>query len=339
MSTKTKWFGAEVAIGLALVLAVTGALVAVLWMDHHGSQSSGLGPQFNYDLTEMRKVDPALIQFVEKDAIPTGFQNVHALAVGPADTIFVAGDNGIRSFDSKGSKLKDVDAGAPVNCLGIDETGAIYAGLRDHVEVFDAAGVRRARWASPGPASQLTSIAVSKNDVFAADWSARVVYRYDTNGTVLSEIGRKDAAKKAAGFVVPSPYFDIALSRGGMLLVANTGRHQVEAYSRTGEFQSGWGRYAAQVDGFCGCCNPAHFALLPDGRIVTTEKGLLRVKTYSDQGVFESVVAPPSAFPEQPMACQNDCRTGLTLPVAADSRGRVLVLDPAARTVRVFVAK
>ncbi len=70
----------------------------------------------------------------------------------------------------------------------------------------------------------------------------------------------------------------------------------------SGELEFAWGKPSAGIEGFCGCCNPVGLAMLPDGRCVTCEKGLPRVKVYSTEGVFESVVAGPETFPENAKA-------------------------------------
>ena len=110
----------------------------------------------------------------------------------------------------------------------------------------------------------------------------------------------------------------------------NTGRHRVEAYTRDGDLEFSWGKASAAIEGFCGCCNPTGLALLPDGRCVTCEKGLPRVKVYSPQGVFESVVAGPESFPENANATfvngAEDCRLG-GLDAAVDSQQQIYVLD------------
>ena len=75
---------------------------------------------------------------------------------------------------------------------------------------------------------------------------------------------------------------------------------------------------------FFGCCNPAQLAVLPDGRFVTAEKGIPRVKIYARDGSFQTVVAGPSQLTDTPAD------------LAADRHGRVLVLDGRAAKVRVF---
>ena len=81
-----------------------------------------------------------------------------------------------------------------------------------------------------------------------------------------------------------------------------------------------------------------NFALLPDGGYVTCEKGLTRVKVYDPEGNFVAVVAGPEQFVEAGHACDvsANCQTG-GLDVAVDPQGRILVLDPLAGDIRVYV--
>ena len=81
------------------------------------------------------------------------------------------------------------------------------------------------------------------------------------------------------------------------------------------------------MEGFFGCCNPAHFAVLADGRFATAEKGVARIKVYDGEGRFESVVAGPEQLPVE------------AADLTTDSRGRILVLDPKAKSVRIFELK
>ena len=92
---------------------------------------------------------------------------------------------------------------------------------------------------------------------------------------------------------------------------------------------SSWGTPSYALEGFSGCCNPAHLAVLPDGRFVTSEKGLARVKVYDDQGRFETAVVAPDQLDTEAGPCD----------VAVDGTGRILVLDPGRGVVRIFEAK
>ena len=286
--------------------------------------------QLIYDLTELRKVDPALVRFEEKEAValpPAAVAN--GIAIGPQDALWVADEGGVRSFDAAGMAAGEFAVPGQPQRVAVARDGTVYVTLPNHVEVYDTAGTRLAAWAPADPKSFLTCIAVAANDVFVADSRAPAVLRYDLGGKLLGRIGEENEAKNIPGIIVPSPYFDVAVGPDGALWAANPGRHRVECYTPGGDLKSWWGRSSPKIDSFCGCCNPTHIALAPDGSFVTSEKGLPRVKVYAKTGEFESVVAPPSAFAE----------TAVGLDVAVDSRGRVYVLDAAAKKVRVFERK
>ena len=68
---------------------------------------------------------------------------------------------------------------------------------------------------------------------------------------------------------------------------------------------------------------------------MTAEKGICRVKVYSEDGRFESVVAGPESFAGLDGE-SGSSETEHAPCVAIDSKGRVLILDPAGSKVRVF---
>jgi len=287
-----------------------------------------LPAEFTYDLSELAKVDPNLIHYEEVAAIATGMDEPRGIVIGAEGRLFVAGDKCVRCFGPDGKAAAEFAAAEPLR-VAVAPAGTIYTAMTDHVEVFDPQGKRTAAWKSEGQKPVITCVAAGDNDVFVADAAACLVYRYNWAGELICRIGGEDAAKKIPGIVVPSPYFDVAVGPQGTLWVANPGRRRVERYTFDGNLVSAWGKASPKTEGFCGCCNPTHIAALPDGGLVTSEKGLARVKTYTAQGELVSVVAPPAAFAAGTVG----------LDVAADSRGRILVLDPVARKVRVFVKK
>jgi hypothetical protein len=269
-----------------------------------------------------------------------------AVAVGPDDRIYVAGDKAIRIFSPDGKKLKNRELeGAPF-CVAVggaehESPGRIYVGMREHVEVFNADGKRESVWGRPGKRSVLTSIATAEEDVFVADAGMMIVWHYDPQGKLLGRIGKRDEAQGFPGFIVPSPYFDVAIAPDGLLRVVNPGLHRIEAYTFDGHRELFWGIRGMGVEAFCGCCNPANIAILPDGRVVTAEKGISRVKVYGPEGKFECVVVGPETLEPNPSAAV-ETRDELRIhpaDLAVDSRSRVLVLDPAIGSVRVYEHK
>ncbi len=327
-------------VGGLVGVAVVVAMIAVVRLDVFGDKGSGLSEGYTYDIAELAKVDPNLILY-EESAGPfeTGLADSHSIAVDSTGFIYVAGDRAIRVFSQDGDVQRQIElAGAPT-CLAVAADGTVYIGLKDHVEVYDAQGQRQASWDRLAADAILTSIAVTKDNVFVADAANRVVTRYDRAGNLVKTIGQKDADRNIPGFVVPSPYFDLAVSGDGLLRVVNPGRLRIEAYTFDGDFEFSWGKPSMDIDGFCGCCNPVNIAVLPAGGFVTCEKGLVRVKVYDSEGRFVGVVAGPSQLAEsgELIICEfpEQCQVG-GFDVAVDSAGRVFVLDTVKNIIRIF---
>lgn len=327
----------------AVVVALVVAGVAAWRFDPWGEQGNGLPKSFQYDLEPYQRTDPALIGYTQTGRIAVGLVEPRAVAVGPEDRIYVAGDQAVHVHAAGGARLRQIAIDAKPQSLAVGATehkypGRIYVGVGNHVEVFSPEGRRVAKWPAPSAKSLITSIAVGEHEVYLADAIGRIVLRCDLDGKVLTRIGERDEARNIRGFFIPSPYFDVALGADGLLRVVNPAPHHIEAFTPDGSLEFSWGKSSLGIDGFCGCCNPANIALLSDGRFVTAEKGIPRVKIYSPEGKFLTVVAGPELLTPDPTATE-ETRAGHKLKVvdvAADSRGRVLVLDPGLRSVRVF---
>ncbi len=346
MKCRTAMTTANLLIGLLVALAVVVCIVAVWQLDVTGKKGSGLGKEFTFEVDTY--IDPNLILYEESaQPISTAFAASIAVAVGPYDCLYVAGDKAIKVFSENGSLLATMKLAAKPKSLTVSDDGKVYVGMPDHVEVYDGQGNQLASWDSLGRNAVLTSIAVSKADVFVADAGNRIVLHYDTTGKLINRIGGKAAPaggedRNVPGFVIPSPHFDLSVAKDGLLRVVNPGRRRMEAYTLDGELEFWWGESSVAVDGFCGCCNPVSFALLPDGGFVTCEKGLVRVKVYDSEGRFVGVVAGPDQLIEADQAriCEfpDQCQAG-AFDVAVDSKGRVFVLDTIKNLVRVFSKK
>jgi hypothetical protein len=333
---------AAVVVGLACL----AALVALLRIDPWATGGSGLPKSFDYDLEAYQKTDPALIGYEQTGRIPLGLVEPRAVAVGPEDRVYVAGDRAIHVHAAGGARLRQINLDGEPRSLGVGSTehkfpGRIYAGIGDHVEVFDREGKPVAAWASLGPKAVITSIAPGEQEVYVADAGGRIVLRYDLEGRVLGRIGAPDESRNIRGFFIPSPYFDVAVAPDGLIRVVNPAPHRIEAFTPDGSLEQSWGKSSLGIEGFCGCCNPANMAVMADGRIVTAEKGIPRVKVYAADGKFLSVVAGPELLAAQATSAEEtrDAHKLKVIDVAADSRGRVLVLDPALRSVRIFEPK
>jgi hypothetical protein len=333
MSAGRKDLAVRVAIGGVIALAVVTAVLVVIFGDTTGRGGSGLGKGFEYDLEEFRRIDESLLRYEETGKIETGFEVARAVAVGPRDRVYVAGDRAVAVFGPDGARLRDIPLDDAPWCLAVDKDGVVFVGMKDRVEVYVAGGMREVSWESPGDGAFFLSVAVAGDNVFVADVVNKIVLRYGLSGKLLGRIGEKDEARGVPGLTVYQPCLDLAVgppeSHDGLLRVTNPGRHRVELYTPEGDLVAWWGEYSARVDGFCGCCNPVNIAVFPDGRTVTAEKFLPRVKVYDEEGKLAAVVAGPEHFEGAPKR----------IDVAVDSRGRILVLDPVSKAVRIFTRK
>lgn len=329
----------KILIGVLIALAIVTAVVALVRLDTTGKKGSGLGKEYLYEIDA--KIDPNLILYEESaQPISTGFTDSYGIALDSQGSIYIAGDKAIRVFTGSGNLLDEIELTDVPRCLTTAGDGRIYVGMKNHVEVYNDDGKRLATWESLGNDAVLTSIAVSKNDVFVADAGNRIVLRYDTAGKLINRIGKKDKERNIPGFVIPSPYFDLAVGRDGLLRVVNPGRLRIEAYTFDGDLEFFWGKFSnVDVKGFCGCCNPANFAILDDESFVTCEKGLTRVKIYDAEGTFVGVVAGTEQLIESGTAriCYfpEQCKAG-GFDVAVDAAGQIFVLDTIKNVVRIF---
>jgi sugar lactone lactonase YvrE len=258
---------------------------------------------------------------VECPAIPSPVAESGALAVDVEGRIYVGGLREVAVLGADGKLIGKFAVEKLVTCLAVDEDGSVLVGMGDRIEVCDREGVRAAQWVVPGTNAILTSLALDEDGVYAADAGQHCVWRLDRRGKVVGVIRRTGGE-----FVIPSPYFDMAIGTGDGVWVVDPGRHEVVNYAPDGTVRTSWGRSGSEADAFCGCCNPIHIALLADGSFVTAEKGIPRVKRMSASGELIGMIAGPDAFVGGTRVAD----------VAVDGKGRVLVLDPLLKVIRVF---
>jgi hypothetical protein len=261
-----------------------------------------------------------LLQYRLRLRIPLPMEQPRGFAVGLDGALLVCGDRSLVVVDRSGtSKARWALEGAP-RCVAVDGKGRVYVGMEDHVVALNPASGAMASWPDLGSQAIITSIAAAGSKVFVADAGNQMLLCFDTGGKLLSIVDR--------GFNLPSPFLDVGTSPDGTIWATNSGAHRVLRYSADGRPAGGWGEASALIDGFIGCCNPVHLAVLPCGSIVTSEKGVPRVKVYEPGGRLEAVVAGPRDFPPG--------TTTLAVATRKAHGGEVLVLVPAERAIRVY---
>ena len=295
--------------------------------------------RFQIDIDRYRKVDPALVRYECVQRFTAGKPEARRLAAGPEKRLYASCATSVTILDDHGCVVTDIPTTAAVRAVAVTGEGDVFAAVKDHIEVFDSKKKRTAKWDAPAGRPLLTGIAVSANDVFVADAGNRIVWRYDRSGRLMRRIGEKDEHRNIPGFVIPSPFFDVEVGADHLLRVTNPGRHKVETYTFDGELELSWGKPGAAIDAFCGCCNPCNIELLPDGRVVTFEKGLPRVKIFSATGTLECVVAGPTSFSDPAKSPELIESSYGGLDGAIDSSGRIYVLDLINAEIQVFAPK
>lgn len=329
-------------VGFGCLVALTAVLVVAVLLggpSWHESANTPLAIQH-------AEIPQALVGFEQTGEFAIPLESVTALAAA-GDRIFVGGDQRVVVLDSNGVLEREIvlnDAPRCIAVAGDDHAfpGRVYIGFANHVEVFTPGGEQTAVWAMPDEGVLITSLAAGMETVFVADAGRKVVYRYSPDGTRLGVIeDRPDDSGEFTGFAIyTQPYFDMTISPDGLLRVVNPGMHRIEAYTQDGRWEKplNWGRPGAGIDGFVGCCNPTDIDTFADGRFVTAEKYLLRVKVYSDRGELLSVVAGPKDFelPRGHEAKEDPFYSTRSLRIAVDQNNRVLVVDSAVGSLRVF---
>jgi DNA-binding beta-propeller fold protein YncE len=312
-------------IVLFSILLFLGAIAFMAWDFYFRKESDQKNP-YVYDISNFRKTDSASLCYHETVQIKPDATELKGIATGSDDQIFITGDDKVFCFDKDGKLVFDFQTENPAQCIATSPSGEIFLGIENHIEIWNESGKLIKKWEAFNVSSFIASIAITEKYVYVADAGNKKVFRYDHDGNLSLTIGEKNPEKGIPGFIIPSPYFDLLLGRDGELWVVNPGRHAFEAYNENGDLISTWNKTSMQTDGFSGCCNPSHIAILSDGSFVTSEKGIERVKIHLPSGEFKCVVAGPEQFIEG--------TTGLDL--ATDSNDRILVLDPGKGIVRIF---
>jgi hypothetical protein len=278
---------------------------------------------FRLDLERFDRVDPALMGYSEGSPIAEGLVGASGMLLSSDGTPYISIGNHIWRLVKEGLETV-IEVPGKVTAMAVTGHGSLLLAAGQTLSIYNSAGRLNVEPVHFGERAFVTSIALQGGKLFAADAGQRTVWVLSGDGKLTGSIDGRSEATKEPGFVVPSPWFSMTAGTRE-LWVTNPGRQRVQRYV-DGQLTGSWGFASMDVAGFCGCCNPTHLALLPDGGFVTSEKGIPRVKVYDRDGAFLSVVAGADDF--------ENGTTGLAVAAAPD--GRILVLDPVRGQLRSF---
>ncbi len=309
-----------------IVLAVI--IVAVVAMDFNSTKPDQQLPNpYALNIDQFSKVDSALILFTERRDFAINFSEPAGVAFRD-NQLFIAGDRKLQIIEPSGKLLKEISFDQKPTCVYASSQN-IFVGFRKSLTIMDHNGIKIAECNPFSDSTVITSIAEKSGIVFVADAGKRIIRKFSLEGKQLGTIEGKTGNDQIHGFIIPSPFFDIAFNPDGELWIVNPGKHTLENYTTEGVLRTWWQASSIKIEGFSGCCNPAHFAFLPDGSFVTSEKGMVRIKTYQPSGEFSGVVATPSKFNENSHAPD----------LATDPEGNIYALDADKKMLRLFVKK
>ncbi|MCL2304050.1 MAG: hypothetical protein FWC43_01755 [Planctomycetaceae bacterium] len=314
-----------------------------------------------------RKIPPKQVGYEPAGAILLPLEKPTCFALDSENRLYVGSHSEIVVFDLNGKKLSSFSLKDSPTCLEISRPDCLFAnhllvGFPNIVEVYEILadciiGPKPIfRWKLPGQAPYLKKIFADKDSLLLADAGGKGVYRINAEKEILLKIGfvQGEVSEGFPGFNIPAlPFLDIAKSpMEEIFFITNPGKHRIEAFTSSGDWipQRSWGSISVYCEGFCGCCNPSGLSCFPDGRFLTTEKYLSRVKVYDLAGVFQTVVAtpeelekPPTSFVNVPAEIRLEYRpesdAAQPIQAAVASDGRIAVLDPRYCSVRLYREK
>ncbi len=252
-------------------------------------------------------------------------QSLSGIAVGVRDRIYTLGDDEVRVFEPGGALVEGWGVVKQASCIAVGPGGRVYLGSQGRVEIYTAGGRREGGFSVGGTdrPAVITAIKLFRQDIYVADAAARILRRCDAGGRPLGVIGDRS---KAGSFILPNRWLDFDIDSKGVIRATDTGRHQVTAWSIDGSPLGAFGKFGMRDPAdFVGCCNPVNVAVTPDGKIVTGEKMVSRVKLYEPDGRLLAVIGPEHFDP----GC-------IHIHLAVDSRSRILAADPERRDVKIF---
>jgi outer membrane protein assembly factor BamB len=313
-------------IFLSLILVI---ILVIIIGDFRSTRPDRMsGNPFKLDMDRIRSVDPNLVTYRETKNYQIHARHAGGIAVAD-EKIYLAADTFLQVFDHAGRQVLKVSLSDPPRCLEVSKQGDILVGYQHAVALYSATGQEKWRSEPLNERAVITALAQKDGTIFAADAGNRAVHRFTGEGKYLGSFEGKTSIEGNHGFIVPSPYFDLGVDPDGELWVVNPGKHALENYTDEGNLRSFLESISPEIDGFGGCCNPAHIAIMADGSFLTSEKGVVRIKILAPSGDLSTVVAPPDAFKED----------GEAPDVAVDEQGRVYALDYDRNMIRIFEPK
>ncbi len=222
-------------------------------------------------------------------SMPVTEGKLHAVSVSANGDILIGGEAFVSCYSPDLRKKWTLKIPSRITAISADGD-SIFASSAELIYLISTEGRMISEWGPYESNSIITSISAFGSHIAFADAGIKRVFILNKKGEVVSMIGQSDSR-----FIIPSHYFDVALYNGNLLFIANTGNRRIETWTTDGKFLEQFGEPGTAPGAFCGCCNPAHFAVVPQG-FVTAEKGINRIKLIDQYGKFTEFVSSKNSF-------------------------------------------
>ena len=229
-------------------------------------------------------------------------RSLSGLALGPRDAVYALGDDEVRVFEAAGRLARRWAAPekAPASASAAD--GRVAVGSPGRVDLYAATGGARRR------------LRGGRRRAKPADVTAiRLLPRRRARGRrrgpghpplrpAGSRAGRDRRAEQDRRLHAAEPEPRLRRRRRGR---RPRHRHAAATGSRrgrsTGRRVASFGKFGmAKPEDFVGCCNPVNVAVTPDGKVVTAEKMVARVKVFGQDGTLLARHRPRALRPDVP---------------------------------------
>ena len=252
-----------------------------------------------YDLTNRKEKTPVVSAkvdssgFTDKWAVTKVFEpglgKLTAVATSETGDIVLGGDSFVSYYDPEFKTLWSLTTEKPVTALFVTND-TIFASTLETILVISGKGKILSEWGPFEDSTIIASISANRSFVAFTDARNKLVILLDKKGAVKKLIGTSGEP-----FMLPSAYFEVRITNDNILYIANTGKHRIETRNIDGTLSGSFGAPGISPGDFCGCCNPEHFTLIPDG-FITAEKGLNRIKILNTKGEFVEFVSSVNNF-------------------------------------------
>lgn len=216
-------------------------------------------------------------------------EGLKAVAITPEGDILTGGESFIARHDSQFNEVWHIEMPEKITALAVS-SDTLFACSEELIYLVNSNGEIISEWGPYDAGCIITSVSANKKYVAIADAGNKIVFIIKKDGEVHSMIGHFGER-----LLIPSPYFDVKLTEDDILFMAQTGRFRIEKRNINGELLSTFGQPGGSPEDFCGCCNPAHFTIIPQG-FVTAEKGINRIKIMGHEGGFVEFVSAVNDF-------------------------------------------